>query len=141
MGIFDSLQKTKTRKRLYNFDLQEIYNEDLYKNLCIARQSPFLFYDTLYNNIILEEKDIIGIYNIESMRDSEEYKNLIESLKRTDNLVLQANGDARSLIMTKENGKIVGYETNVSTMSIAKRAEDNKNRKGTLLGGFYNGKI
>ena len=33
------------------------------------------------NNIILEEKDIIGIYNIESMRDSEEYKNLIESLK------------------------------------------------------------
>ena len=43
--------------------------------------------------------------------------------------------------MTKENGKIVGYETNVSTMSIAKRAEDNKNRKGTLLGGFYNGKI
>ena len=67
--------------------------------------------------------------------------NLIESLKRTDNLVSQANGDARSLIMTKENGKIVGYETNVSTMSIAKRAEDNKNRKGTLLGGFYNGKI
>ena len=90
------------------------------------------------NNIILEEKDIIGIYNIESMKDSEEYKNLIESLKRTDNLVSQANGDARSLIMTKENGKIVGYETNVSTMSIAKRAEDNK---GTLLGGFYNGKI
>ena len=33
------------------------------------------------NNIILEEKDIIGIYNIESMRDSEEYKNLIESLQ------------------------------------------------------------
>ena len=24
------------------------------------------------NNIILEEKDIIGIYNIESMRDSEQ---------------------------------------------------------------------
>ena len=93
------------------------------------------------NNIILEEKDIIGIYTIESMRDSEEYKNLIESLKRTDNLVTQANGDARSLIMTKENGKIVGYETNVSTMSIAKRAEDNKNKKGTLLGGIVNGKI
>lgn len=57
------------------------------------------------NNIILEEKDIIGIYNIESMKDSEEYKNLIESLKRTDNLVSQANGDARSLIMTKEMEK------------------------------------
>lgn len=91
------------------------------------------------NNIILEEKDIIGIYNVESMRDLEEYKNLIESLKRTDNLVSQVNGDARTLIMTKENGKIVGYETNVSTVSIAKRAEENK--KGTLLGGLYNGKI
>lgn len=93
------------------------------------------------NNIVLEEKDIIGIYNVESMRDSEEYKNLIESLKRTDNLVTQANGDARSLIMTKENGKIVGYETNVSTMSIAKRAEDQKTKKGTLLGGIGHGKI
>lgn len=93
------------------------------------------------NNIILEEKDIIGIYNVESMRDSEEYKNLIESLKRTDNLVSQVNGDARTLIMTKENGKIVGYETNVSAMSISKRAEENKNKKGTLLGGLYNGKV
>ncbi len=94
------------------------------------------------NNIVLEEKDIIGIYNIESMRDSQEYKNLIDSLKRTNNLVTQANGDARSLIMTKENdGRIVGYETNVSTMSIAKRAEDKKTRKGTLLGGIVNGKI
>ena len=93
------------------------------------------------NNIVLEEKDIIGIYNIESMRESVEYKNLIESLKKTNNLVTQANGDARSLIMTKEeNGKIVGYETNVSTMAIAKRAEDKK-RNETLLGGFSNGKI
>ena len=93
------------------------------------------------NNIVLEEKNIIGIFNIESMRDSIEYKNLIESLKRTDNLVTQANGDARSLIMTKENGKVIGYETNVSTMSISKRAEEKKTKKGTLLGGFYNGKI
>ena len=93
------------------------------------------------NNIILEEKNIIGIYNVESMRDTVEYKNLIESLKRTDNLVSQANGDARSLIMTNEKGKIIGYETNISTMSIAKRAEKKKKKKGTLLGGFYNGKI
>ena len=88
------------------------------------------------NNIVLEEKNIIGIYNIESMRDSEEYKNLIESLKRTQNLVSQANGDARTLIMRNEDAKVVGYETNISTMSIAKREGDNKNKKGTILGGF-----
>ena len=64
------------------------------------------------NNIVLDDKNIIGIYNIESMRDTEEYKNLIESLKRTENLVSQANGDARTLIMTNEDGKVVGYETN-----------------------------
>ena len=57
------------------------------------------------NNIILEEKDIIGIYNIESMKDSEEYKNLIESLKRTDNLVSQANGDARIINNDKRKWK------------------------------------
>lgn len=75
------------------------------------------------NNIVLDDKNIIGIYNIESMRDTEEYKNLIESLKRTNNLVSQAEGEARSLIMTKDNDKILGYETSISTMAIAKRAE------------------
>ena len=97
----------------------------------------------IVNNIILEEKDIIGIYNIESMRDTEEYKNLIESLKRTNNLVSQAEGEARSLIMTKDNDKILGYETSISTMAIAKRAEGQgqHSKKGSLLGGFYNGKI
>ena len=47
-----------------DIDLQEIYNEDLYKNLCIARQSPFLFYDTLYNNIVLEENKENKLYEL-----------------------------------------------------------------------------
>ena len=47
-----------------DIDLQKIYNEDLYKNLCIVRQSPFLFYDTLYNNIVLEENKDDKLYKL-----------------------------------------------------------------------------
>lgn len=93
------------------------------------------------NNIILDEKDIIGIYNIESIRDTEEYKNLIESLKRTNNLVMQAEGDAKSLIMTKDNDKILGYETNISSITIAKRSENQDKARRKTLGGLYNGTI
>ena len=56
-----------------------------------------------------------------------------------DEKVEEDDGYVTLVNAKEENGKIVGYETNVSTMSIAKRAEENK--KGTLLGGLCNGKI
>ena len=51
MGIFDSLQKTKTRKRLYNFDLQEIYRKGRFAN---DTDVDYEFFENLNANKLLE---------------------------------------------------------------------------------------
>ncbi len=51
MGIFDSLQKTKTRKRLYNFDLQEIYRKGRFAN---DTDVDYDFFENLNANKLLE---------------------------------------------------------------------------------------
>ena len=51
MGIFDSLQKTKTRKRLYNFDLQELYRKGRFAN---DTDVDYDFFENLNANKLLE---------------------------------------------------------------------------------------
>lgn len=51
MGIFDSLQRTKTRKRLYNFDLQEIYRKGRFAN---DTDVDYEFFENLNANKLLE---------------------------------------------------------------------------------------
>ena len=51
MGIFDSLQKTKTRKRLYNFGLQEIYRKGRFAN---DTDVDYEFFENLNANKLLE---------------------------------------------------------------------------------------
>lgn len=51
MGIFDSLQKTKTRKRLYNFDLEELYRKGRFAN---DTDVDYDFFENLNANKLLE---------------------------------------------------------------------------------------
>lgn len=78
------------------------------------------------NNIILNEKDMIAIYNIESIKDTEEYKRIIQELKEGHNLKQESEINNKSLIITKEQDRIIGYMTNISSITIAKRAQMNQ---------------
>ncbi|HIU52371.1 MAG TPA: DUF370 domain-containing protein [Candidatus Merdicola faecigallinarum] len=81
------------------------------------------------DNYIVNENDLIMICNIESMKDTKEYKKLMKELKERHNLKGEKDIDPKSFIITKENNKIVGYETNISSITIAKRAQMNKEIK------------
>lgn len=79
------------------------------------------------DNVIIEINKIIGIYNIESLEESKEYKKLIEEL--TQKRLLENNknlGEKKSIIITKEKNGIKGYYSNISSVTLAKRAEKNK---------------
>ena len=79
------------------------------------------------NNIIIEMKKVIGIYNIESINQTKEYKRLIEEL--TEKRLLENNknlDEKKSIIITKEKNGIKGYYSNISSVTLAKRAEKNK---------------
>lgn len=79
------------------------------------------------NNIIVETKKIIGIYNIESIKQTKEYIRMIEDLK--EKRLLENNKDLdekKSIIITKEKNGIKGYYSKISSVTLAKRAEKNE---------------
>ena len=81
------------------------------------------------NNNIVKQDDLIAIYNIDSIKETKEYKRLIEELKENYSLIKEEGIEAKSLIIAKKEEKIIGYISNISSTTIAKRTELNRNLK------------
>ena len=80
------------------------------------------------NNNIVEQKDLIGIYNIETIKETAEYKRIIEDLENKHLLIKEEGMDEKSLIIIKKDDNIIGYISNISSTTIAKRTEKNINQ-------------
>lgn len=79
------------------------------------------------NNNIVDEKDLIAIYNIETIKETEEYKKIIEDLENKHLLKREEDIEEKSLIIAKKDNNIIGYISNISSTTIAKRTEININ--------------
>lgn len=75
------------------------------------------------NNNILNITDLIGIYNIESIRNTEEYKKIIEDLESKHLLTREDGIEEKTLILAKREDSIIGYISNISSTTIAKRTK------------------
>ena len=77
----------------------------------------------LYINkdIILKKEQIISVLNIESIKETNEYKTILENIQIND----ISNGAQKTLIIYKKEKNIKGVITNISSNSILKR--NNKN--------------
>ena len=75
------------------------------------------------NNNILNITDLIGIYNIESIRETEEYKKIIEDLESKHLLTREDGIEEKTLILAKREDSVIGYISNISSTTIAKRTK------------------
>lgn len=79
------------------------------------------------NNQIIQTENIIGIFNVDSIKQTKEYIRLKESLEKDNKLFFNCEeNEIKTFILTKENGDEKGYFSNISSFTIAKR---NKIRK------------
>lgn len=81
------------------------------------------------NNRILEVKDIIGIFNLESIENTKEYQKIKESLQ--DKRCIEKEDTMsknKTFILTKEKGQEKGYFSNISSFTIAKRNKIEKQK-------------
>ena len=78
------------------------------------------------NNIILKQEDIIGIYNIKAIKNTNEYIKIINNLKDNNKLIKIENTEENTLIITEKNKIIKGYITNISSVTIEKRLKNTK---------------
>lgn len=79
----------------------------------------------MYLNIgkeyIIKNSDIIGIFNINYIKNTKEYKNMCKSLDEDKNLIKIDEEKEKTFILT-ENKKIKkGYITNIGVNTITKR--------------------
>lgn len=67
---------------------------------------------------VIEENKIIGVFNIESIKKNNEYKNLYENIK--DFLIDISEENPKTLILINDE-EIKGYITNISSTTLRKR--------------------
>lgn len=76
-------------------------------------------------NIILKTKDIIGIFDI-NIQKSKEISNIVGQLAEKNQITDVSDGIKKSLILIKDGNIVKGYLSNISSVTLAKRAEENK---------------
>lgn len=73
------------------------------------------------NNNILRDKEIIGIFDIESLKKSKYINDFLQKLK-SDNLIENISKDVeKTLILVEQDNNIKGYISNISSVTLSKR--------------------
>lgn len=72
-------------------------------------------------DIIVDSKNIVGIFNIEYIGNTKEYKNLCKRLEGENKIVRISENKEKSLIITRDKNKELAYFTNIGVYTIAKR--------------------
>ena len=67
--------------------------------------------------VILNVKDIIGIFNLLEVEDKEK----VEKMKQAFNVIDVSFGRKKSLILVEKNKEKIGYFSNISSTTLAKR--------------------
>ena len=75
---------------------------------------------------IIDSYTIIAILDINSLQKKKNLEEVLQNLKISDRIIDVSEGNKKSLIIFERNKKICGYITNISSTTIAKRANRRK---------------
>ena len=70
-------------------------------------------------NYILNNNDVIGIFDIETLKKTNSYDYILENL--SEKVTDISGGKPKSLILTNKDNKNIGYISNILSSTIGKR--------------------
>ena len=73
-------------------------------------------------DVSVKLKDIIGIFNIETLQKTKEYEKITEDLKY--NIIDISEGKQKTIILTIENNIKKGYISNILSTTLEKRTKN-----------------
>ena len=73
-------------------------------------------------DVVINSNNIISILDINSLGKNKKLENILQNLKISDNIIDVSDNNKKSLIILEKNNKIIGYITNISSSTLAKRA-------------------
>jgi len=71
---------------------------------------------------IIEKKDLICIFDIESLEFNDKINNIIEKLEKEKNIIDISDSNRKTLILVNENNSLKGYISNISSTTLGKRS-------------------
>jgi hypothetical protein len=72
-------------------------------------------------NCVIRNTNIIGIFNLERIENTQEFQRLYENLKENNCITDISCNQKNSFILVKEGNKIKGYISNIGPNTIKKR--------------------
>ena len=73
-------------------------------------------------DVVINSDNIITILDIEALEKKKKIEEVLQNLKISGNIIDVSEENKKSLIILEKNDKILGYITNISSSTIAKRA-------------------
>lgn len=70
---------------------------------------------------VINNNDIIGLFNIDYIGNTKEYRNMRKFLEQNNNLQDISNNQEKTFILLENNKKIKAYISNIGANSISKR--------------------
>jgi len=75
-------------------------------------------------DLVVHQKDLIAILTIESIQNKKSFEDVCKSLNIRDKIIDVSDQNMKSLILVQEKGETKGYITNISSATLAKRAQE-----------------
>ena len=76
------------------------------------------------NNIVIDTRQIIGIFDINSLKKQKAYYKIYEELNKNKRVVDSSGGSKKSFILLKKEQNIMAYISNISSLTLAKRIKE-----------------
>jgi len=80
----------------------------------------------------MKEEDIIGIFNLDYIGNTKEYRNLKSYLEENKNLKVITPNLGKTFILTEASGKSKAYITNIGASTIGKRKKELGGKNGKI---------
>ena len=77
-------------------------------------------YINVGKDLVIKEEDIIGIFNLDYIRNTKEYRNFLSNMTEKKEIVKMSEQE-KTFILTQNERGTKGYITNISANTIGKR--------------------
>lgn len=75
------------------------------------------------NDNIIKKNEIVAILNLELLMEEKKIEDIIKELNLEGKIINISDSVKKSLIIVKNNNEQIGYVTNISSITLAKRIQ------------------
>lgn len=77
-------------------------------------------------DIVIKNEEIIGVFNLDYIKNTKEYRNFYKNLEEKKQIINIAQNQEKTFILVKKENTFKGYITNIGANTILKRKKSRR---------------